>query len=472
MNQRILNLFLFVGVVLGADAAGGEPRPEAPDVPASPGPAAVSTGAVSPMGSGATAAVGRYRVTLYGFAEADAIHDSTRSFVDLAGMAPIARPGTPNGDLGRTMFSVRDSRLGLRLTGPDAEGPRVGGRFEMDFLGNQPAPPPKPNGSSEGPFFNNATFRLRYSLLEIEQGPLSVWAGQYRQLIGWQETYRANTVSIQGVPGELYGSAPQLRLRGAFRSGPTVLHVAFAVLRPPQMDSEVPDLQGGVRWSLEGWKGVQSEGATTTRIANASVGLSGAWRRYGLPGGAGGNALRHVDGGAVAANLLVPILPADHRRAWALTLLAEGVQGAGDADLYTGLSGGAGAGAPPGYPGGSTAYARVADVDPGLVGWSNRSGAIEPVRWKSLLLSLQWYLPPGGDLWLAAGLSTMVSDNVAEFGLPAALFDRETWWDFNLFADVYASVRLGLEYARFSQRYVDGVWARNDRFQLSTFYLF
>src|SRR6185312_14308724 len=71
-----------------------------------------------------TLLVGRFATTMYGFAQADFIHDTTQSFLDLPGMGAIARTGTPAGELGRTMFSVRNSRIGFRIAAPEMNGIR------------------------------------------------------------------------------------------------------------------------------------------------------------------------------------------------------------------------------------------------------------------------------------------------------------------------------------------------------------
>jgi hypothetical protein len=52
------------------------------------------------------------------------------------------------------------------------------------------------------------------------------------------------------------------------------------------------------------------------------------------------------------------------------------------------------------------------------------------------------------------------------------LFDTSYWADGNLFVDANAAVRFGLEYAYFHQTYLDGTAAKNNRVQLSGFYLF
>ena len=54
----------------------------------------------------------------------------------------------------------------------------------------------------------------------------------------------------------------------------------------------------------------------------------------------------------------------------------------------------------------------------------------------------------------------------------AQIRDHEEWYDANLFGDPYPGVRLGLEYARFNDTYLDGTRAVNHRVQFAGFYIF
>lgn len=419
-----------------------------------------------------TLVIGKFATTLYGFVEADVIRDDTRSYIDAAGSSPIARPGTNGGDLGRTIFGVRNSRLGFRLTAPEVNGVRASAQLEMDFLANQASNPPRNVGSSEAPFFNNAGMRVRHALLKMETDVVNVWFGQTWQLAGWQGGFQPNTVAIQGIPGEIYGRTAQLRLDKVVKAGPVAIEVAAAALRPPQMDSGVPDLQAGVKLSFEGLKGVQSIGQTGTDIAKAAVGLSGGVRHFRVPNSASSAASTvGAEGYLLAADVLIPVIPAAERKAWALTVLGEAAVSTGYADQYSGLSGGAGVGLPAGTSD-SAAYTKVANVDPGLVGWSSASGALETVDWRTLIVSAQLTLPPEGKLWLAGAYSNSFSDNVGHFGAAKSVWGREFWWDANLFADVTPALRFGLEFSRFTQVYGDKVQATNNRVQLSGFFIF
>jgi hypothetical protein len=95
--------------------------------------------------------VSRWSVSLYGFAELDAIHDSLQGPNDLMGNAALPRSGTYAATHDQATFSVRNSRLGLRVGAPDLGPIRASAVAEMDFFGNQPP-------VSEAAFFNNPTF--------------------------------------------------------------------------------------------------------------------------------------------------------------------------------------------------------------------------------------------------------------------------------------------------------------------------
>ena len=82
--------------------------------------------------------LGRFATTLYGFAEADVMYHSTQSFNDFQGNGIIAHPGTYAGDHTRTVFTVRDSRFGVRVKSPAPQGYSFTANLEADFLGSEP----------------------------------------------------------------------------------------------------------------------------------------------------------------------------------------------------------------------------------------------------------------------------------------------------------------------------------------------
>ena len=86
--------------------------------------------------------IGKWSATLYGFAEADYMFDSTQSYSDLAGSAQVAHPGTYAANNPRSQFSIRNSRVGFRFRAPEYHAirssadiePRLPGRLGQSDL--------------------------------------------------------------------------------------------------------------------------------------------------------------------------------------------------------------------------------------------------------------------------------------------------------------------------------------------------
>lgn len=436
----------------------GSPPTAAPAVApptAAPVPAA-TPGAPAPPGP----VTSKWNAQLYGFVEADTIFDSTQSYAELAGGNLIARPGTYAGDHQRLTFSIRNSRIGFRIRTPEFHRVVASAVAEMDFLGNQPPT------ASELAAFTFPTFRVRHFMLKIETPYITVLAGQYWQLFGWQPNFHPNTVAIQGVPGQIYARTPQLRLSHIFKTAPVDVEIAGAVARAPQRDSAVPDGQAGVRLLINRWQGVQTISATQTAVVPAGLGISGALRYFALPEftSAPRNS-QSTYGWGVSIDALLPIVPAKERRAYALTFTGSYVRGSGIADYYVMLSGGV---SNPLLPAGTTFNS---DIDNGLALY-DRNGQLATVDWQSFMLGLQFYLPPSGRVWLAANYSQMDSDNTPDLGSATQAFNQLRWADANLFWDATSAVRFGLEYSFFQQSYADGTVAQNHRGWFSALLIF
>src|SRR5579872_1096476 len=114
----------------------------------------------------------RWTATIYGFVEADVINDSTRSYPDAIGSALVARDETYAGRVGRTQFSVRNTRLGVALAAPRVGGVEGSAVLESDFFGNQP------QNVSQAAYFDSPTFRIRHAYLKLEDDVVDVLAGQ------------------------------------------------------------------------------------------------------------------------------------------------------------------------------------------------------------------------------------------------------------------------------------------------------
>jgi hypothetical protein len=439
-------------------------------------PAATPVGA-APLDSGPQPVMGKWATTLYGFAEFDAINDSTQSYNDLAGNAAIAKTGTYAATHHRTMFGVRNSRIGFKMNAPVVDGIKVSGVVEMDFLGNQPTISyTGGNGTvSESAFFTNPSFRVRHMALKVETPVVDGLFGQYWQLFGWQPAFDPNTVQIQGVPGEVFSRSPQARLSKTLKAGDTQFDIAVAASRPPTRNSAVPDGQAGIKYTFNGWKGVHTVGSAGTQTDGFAIGVSGVARRLILPNwSAEPTGRQGKTGSGISVDGLLPIIPATaDKRDNGLTFTGSFVAGTGISDLYTGLTGGVGYPALP-NPGAVTpAPAYAPDADPGIVTYDT-TGHLHTINWQSYILGLQYYLP-SGRVWIAGNVSSMKSSNATRYtdaAGDAKIFDKSFWWDANLFFDLTKAARFGGEYANSSQRYGDGKTARNQRLQFSSFFIF
>jgi len=437
-----------------------------------------------------TFVLARFVTTFYGYLEGDVIHDSQRVVTDGYGGHPTLNlNGTFAGDNGRTVFGSRGTRLGFRFAAPAVEGVRVRGLFEMDFVGNQPINPASPAtragsatslAGTEANFFTNPTARLRHGLLQVETDIVTLWVGQTWNLMAFEAAYLPTSVQTQGLPGQLFGRNPQVRLSKTVDLKAVSVEVAGAAVRPPQMDSEIPDLQGGLKINVPTWTGVQSIGSTATTISPLSVAVTGAYRWFklanattfnGVATGTNQNATTNVNGSVIAVDAFIPVIRATQRGTPAFSLLGEYTKGSGYADLFSGLSGGAAINAPTGVT--TAQYAQFVNIDAGNVGWDT-SGILRTINWRTVLLDAQFSV---GNWVLAGNYSNVYSDNMLSF--TGANWYQQVWWDVNLIWDPWPGVRFGLEYARSLQRKVPSTnpsssnkLANNSRVMFAGFFLF
>jgi hypothetical protein len=410
----------------------------------------------------------KWDATIYGFIEPDAIYDSTESYNDLAGMGVIPRPATYAGSHSRTMFGMRNSRIGFKMAAPEVGGLKVSGQIEFDWLGNQPA------GISEPAFWSNGTMRSRHVFLKVESEYVDLLFGQTWNLFGFQTVFHPNTVEIQGVPGQLFGRTMQFRLSHMFKTDPVNVELAVAAVRPPQRDSGVPDGQGGLRLLVNDWKGLHVAGGGGAQAVDAlSIGVSGLVRSFRVNGLTNPLENHKKTGWAVSLDGLIPVIPATaDRHANALTLTGSFQTGSGFNDQYTGFTGGIGFPPPPNPGMTMPAPTYTPNIDPGLVTY-DATGGLHTIDWNSFIVGAQYYLPPSGNFWISGNFSQTKSGNIDQFvAATANVFKKMQWYDANIFWNVTPAVRFGVEYAIFKQTYVDNSTATNKRGQFSGFFIF
>jgi hypothetical protein len=262
----------------------------------------------------------------------------------------------------------------------------------------------------------------------------------------------------------------------------------------------VPDGQVGARIAINHWKGISTPGSGGTGALPASIGVSGLVRSFKVDPYAPLPAPPiRLMGWAVAVDVLLPIIPAKDGtdRGNALTLTGEFATGTGDADQYTGMTAGAtmpnvyplpvdtpvnAAGAAvPQTPGSAPVVGLpyTPNVDPGLVAFDS-NGFLHTINWQTLLIGLQYYLPPRGRLFVSGNYSHGNSNNIASLYHPNSprqpwvnalgVFQSSQYVDGNLFFDITPAIRAGLSYQRVKQELTDGTSALNNRFEVTFLY--
>jgi hypothetical protein len=450
-----------------------------------------------------------WKLTLYGFAEADMMRDSTRSFNDGVNNGVIAHPQTQANANPRLQYTIRNSRLGFKAQSPEFAGIRPSGVLEFDLFGNQPSinsgggtPGQAPgNGdTNESAYFNNAAFRVRHAYVKLESDVVDVLVGQSYHLLGWQNYFFPSTCGFLGLPNMLFNRTAQFRVSHTFATNPVNLDIAVAAFRPVQRDSAMPDGEGGVRFAVNHWKAMTTPGSGGTGALPAAIGVSGLVRTFKVDPYAPMPAPPiSLTGWAAAANILLPIIPvADSaHRANAMTVTGEAVISTGAADQYTGMT--AGATMPnqmPLPPGTNYNYLGVPstisgaqplfglpytpNVDPGLVAF-DLHGVLHTINWRSFVVGLQYYLPPSGRIFITGNYSMGKSDNIQSlyhpdsalrypWVNPLGVFYSSWYADGNVFFDITPSVRVGLSYQHVAQKLADGTNVHNDRYETTFLY--
>ena len=434
----------------------------------------------------------RWTLTLFGFVEADFIYDSTRSYDDGIGNALVARKDTYDGRVGRSQFSVRNSRVGLSFESPTYGGLKGSAVLVGDFFGSQQgypkaAPEYSTSGSekavSESAFFNNPAFRLRDAYLKLENDYVDVLAGQTYDVFGWQNRFFPCSAQFLGLPNQLFSRNAQIQLSHTFgATSPFSIDIAAAAVRPAQRDSAVPDANAGIRLNVNGWKGITTPGNTGTVAQPLSIGLSGTVRQFKVnaftpPPTQNSNS---ATGWGLSVDAFLPVIPAAHAndRGNRLTLTGSFVTGTGIGDLITATGGAtfptlpnpAQMNPPPNYH---------ADIDSGLVSFDTK-GVVQTIDWWAFRAGLQYYLPPTGRLILSANYTQAHSKNMAklfpkggaEIELLVRIADTSQYADLNLFWDATPAIRFGLSGQYTRVVYLDKDKPHNLRAMLQALYAF
>jgi hypothetical protein len=399
-----------------------------------------------------------WNAQMSGFVELDAIFDSTRSVAEASGNAPVDLPTSSNGSHARSQFSLRNTRLGFSVQAPEVCAFTSKGVLEFDLLGYNPSPGAT---NSEAALFNSPTLRLRHAYLQANSAGFQLLVGQYWQLFGWQPNYFMSTEQVAPIASMLYNRTAQIRVMHTTQLGGdfATLQLALAALRPPQRDGVSPDFQGGVRLAFNQRTSAFTGGSSNpVKQQPGSIGLSSLVRNFAIPGATASAASDNFAGWAVAANVFVPVLSD-------LALLSEFTYGTGYGDQFVGWSGN--------LSNPVTSASKTVNLDGGIGGF-DANGNFALINLYTFNVHAQYHLPSWLRTYINLGMGQLYSDNMANL-TPAAgkvAYNRSMVIFANVVHSFSDQIRAGFEYAYTQTGYFDNTLGYNNRYQLTTHFIF
>jgi hypothetical protein len=413
-----------------------------------------------------------WSASIYGFAELDIMGDSSQSFIEGSLSNTLARPNTVAGDNPRVQMTARNSRLGFKIGAPEWNSIKTSAVVEMDFFGDEATTVRQDSAYTAGPI------RMRHYYAKLESPVVDVLAGQYHDLFAWGGAgFYPNSVAFLPLMGEVYHRNPQLRVSKTFASSAADFEIAVAAVRPVQRDAAVPDVQGGLRLAVNGWRGASAPGASRPVSAPAELGVSAVGRRLSVTDFSPTPANPQTGTAwGIAANAFLPIIPASGSNLNnALSFTGEFTVGSGISDLYPGLTGGVGFPALPNPNNLEAVPTYTPNIDPGIVTF-DANNRLQPIKWTALVLNAHYHLPivDGKRVWISGTYSLAKSSNALALTPTqgrAFVWDHGQYFDANLWWGVTPAAQVGLSYERTQQTFGDGTVAHNDRGE-GAFYLF
>jgi len=428
-----------------------------------------------------------WKVSMYGFIETDVIHDSTRSFSEVIGNAPVQPAGTVTGDNAWTQYSNRNTRLGFKIQAPEENGWRTKGLLEMDFLGFDPGVSTNPISgtttndttvpNSESSFYQNPTPRIRHAWGALESDNWKFLFGQTWSTFGWQADYVPTSVSVAPLPGNLYQRTAQIQALNTIKWSNSNFQWLMALERPSQRDSQTPNFNLAVKYAIDSWKAGFATYYGEEKAVPASLALSSTFKQFQAFNPANGTTgYSKVNSSAFAADILFPIIPAsDGDTSNALTFSAEYSSGTGYGDALPSWTGGFKQ-----LPQGTTsAMLANTNLDAGQAYFDN-NGNFGLLQLQTYLVSLQYHFPKSWGAFLVAGYSqlqsTTINSNISATsgGTPlnsfGNLYNTESNYYLSYFQNLSKQLRLGLEWDHTTTQYVNTNLGSpsNDRIQFST----
>lgn len=434
---------------------------------AAAGPAA----ALEPLTIG-TSSLKDATLRVYGFVETDQIYDTTQSFTEEPDnnlvQTKTTSKGAPNfaGQRSRDIMSARNSRLGFEFGVPETDnGIKAKGVFEMDFLGNNgtnATPGTTPGAQTERDFYNNPAVRIRHAFVDVTKGEVTAKFGQNWSLLGWQPYYFPGESIVMPAVGQLYRRFPQVRFTDMHTFGDWTLESAADAAKPAEMNSGSPEWHAGWRVASTKYKGASIAGAGTSMVG-LSAGVSGALipvrtQSAGSP-----------TGGAIAVDILIPIIPSSDGKSRDNTLIwaAEGLSGTGVGGLeYAGLTFG--------VPGVTAANNGGTAIDSGIAGLNTTGSNVELIRVRAFRSHLQYSLAKWAT---SVGYAQVEGRNLDRFAAGAAAFTIAPKLQYGYWSVMYdpaSWLRFAGEYSQTRDTYNDpnNRYANNNRYSLSAYFMF
>jgi hypothetical protein len=414
-----------------------------------------------------------WQLGFFGWAELDGMYDTTQSLTDSATNTTLARPHTIAGDNPRFQGTVRDSRIGLKAAAPTFEGMKVSAFMESDFFGQLPPT------ATQDQFFSTPIPRLRQFYAKLETPIVDVLAGQTYDLYGWGGSgFFVSTPAFLPVMGELFHRNAQLRLSKVLGGKPVGLEVAVAGVRPADRDSAAPDVQAGLKLTVDGWRGASAQGPRRPVAAPMAFAVSAVGRRLAVgdfsavPGD-----LHVVYAGGVSAEIFLPIIPAHGQDlSNALSLVGEYSIGTGVSDLYLNLTGGVLFPALPNPHNALPAPTYTSNIDNGIATY-DANGALHTIDWQGFVVGANYSLPfrQGKMLWLSGCYSQIYSDNAIPLTPTLGqnfVWNKGQYWDATGWWDITPAFQMALSFQSMTQTFGDGVSATNYRGEASWWVFF
>jgi hypothetical protein len=233
----------------------------------------------------------------------------------LPGNSPVTFPdGTARraGSVGDTLFTARQSILGLQVTSKTTNGWNASGLLEMDFFGSRPV---DPTFQPQDRVLNQP--RLRRGYLQLDNGNWRIIAGQDKMILAPLDPISLSHIAVPlgASAGDLWAWLPQVRLENRHKMGDTTVLLQAGVLRPSFGDARLAD-QTGVNGSAidSTFSGFgerarqpfyQARAAVSHPAAGrtATVGVSAHYGRERV------GADRDIDSWATAFDVTLPLMP-------------------------------------------------------------------------------------------------------------------------------------------------------------------